>query len=124
MHRIWFERALPAEYAHLLTGMAEAIGPASATPENPLAVVSGADAEQKTEQRTGRPTFEFVQSVKILVPDTFDSRPRKTRWFSRVDRPEHRLGPTTFQATHSSQVLGFPPPLENSWVNSIQFPPL
>ncbi|HVC92048.1 MAG TPA: hydroxyacid dehydrogenase [Pirellulales bacterium] len=44
MHKIWFERALPPEHAHLLAGAAEAIGPASATPDNPLAVVAEAEA--------------------------------------------------------------------------------
>ncbi|HEV3003171.1 MAG TPA: hydroxyacid dehydrogenase [Pirellulales bacterium] len=44
MHKVWFERALPAEHAHLLAGLAEVAGPASATPENPLAVVGEADA--------------------------------------------------------------------------------
>ncbi len=44
MHKIWFERALPPEYAPLLAGVADAIGPASATPDNPLAAVAEADA--------------------------------------------------------------------------------
>ncbi|HBY94847.1 MAG TPA: hydroxyacid dehydrogenase [Chloroflexi bacterium] len=36
MYRIWFERPLPVEYAHLLDGVALPVGPASATPEAPL----------------------------------------------------------------------------------------
>jgi D-3-phosphoglycerate dehydrogenase len=44
MHKIWFERALPAEYLPLLAGVAEPIGPASATPDNPLVAVGEADA--------------------------------------------------------------------------------
>src|SRR5690242_4183465 len=44
MHKIWFERALPPEYTHLLAGVAEVIGPASATPDNPLAAIAEADA--------------------------------------------------------------------------------
>src|SRR2546421_12545338 len=44
MFRIWFERPLPPAYAHLLDGQAVAVGPASATPDDPLRALPGADA--------------------------------------------------------------------------------
>ena len=44
MYQIWFERALPSVYEHLLEGVALAVGPASATPDNPLVALPGAHA--------------------------------------------------------------------------------
>lgn len=44
MFRIWFERALPPEHRHLLSGRGEMLGPASATPDDPLAAIAGAEA--------------------------------------------------------------------------------
>jgi D-3-phosphoglycerate dehydrogenase len=44
MYQIWFERSLPPAYAHLLDGQAVAVGPASATPEDPFQALPGADA--------------------------------------------------------------------------------
>lgn len=43
MHRIWFERALPARY-HALLGGAKILGAASDTPDDPLAALPGAHA--------------------------------------------------------------------------------
>ncbi|MDX1520408.1 MAG: hydroxyacid dehydrogenase [Anaerolineae bacterium] len=43
MYRIWFERALLPRLAYLLDGVAEPIGPASATPDDPLSAVSQAE---------------------------------------------------------------------------------
>lgn len=44
MFRVWFERALPPAYATMLAGVAQAIGPASATPESPLRALPEAQA--------------------------------------------------------------------------------
>lgn len=44
MFRIWFERALPPQYAPLLDGVAVALGPASATPDTPLIALPDAQA--------------------------------------------------------------------------------
>src|SRR5579884_2304484 len=44
MYRIWLERALPTEYAPLVEGIAELLGPATATPDDPLAAIAEADA--------------------------------------------------------------------------------
>lgn len=44
MYRIWSERALPPAYTPLLEGIAEAVGPANATPETPLIALPGAHA--------------------------------------------------------------------------------
>lgn len=44
MHKIWFERSLPAEHSHWIQGRAEALGPANATPDNPLVALPGAQA--------------------------------------------------------------------------------
>jgi D-3-phosphoglycerate dehydrogenase / 2-oxoglutarate reductase len=44
MHRIWFERPLPPAYSQLLDGHATLLGPASATPEEPLRALPTAHA--------------------------------------------------------------------------------
>ena len=36
MYRIWFERTMPEKYAHLMTGVAQSIGAANETPQDPL----------------------------------------------------------------------------------------
>lgn len=43
MHKIWFERKLPREHAHLLEGMARPLGFAADTTSDPLAEISEAD---------------------------------------------------------------------------------
>lgn len=42
MFQLWFERDLLPQYAHLIEGVAQKLGPASATPERPLADISRA----------------------------------------------------------------------------------
>jgi len=44
MNRIWFERPLPPKFLNLLAGVAIAVGPASATPEQPLSELLSAHA--------------------------------------------------------------------------------
>lgn len=44
MHRIWFERAVPDKFLPLLEGQALPVGPASATPADPLSALRGAQA--------------------------------------------------------------------------------
>jgi D-3-phosphoglycerate dehydrogenase len=44
MYQIWFERSLPPAYAHLLDGQAVAVGPASASPDDPFRDLPGAHA--------------------------------------------------------------------------------
>ena len=44
MHRIWFERAVPEKFLPLLEGLALPVGPASATPDDPLRALHGAQA--------------------------------------------------------------------------------
>jgi D-3-phosphoglycerate dehydrogenase / 2-oxoglutarate reductase len=42
MPRIWFERPVPAKFLNLLDGQATVAGPASATPDQPLSALPGA----------------------------------------------------------------------------------
>jgi D-3-phosphoglycerate dehydrogenase / 2-oxoglutarate reductase len=44
LFRIWFERPLPPTYAHMLDGIAIAVGPGSANADNPLSMLPGAEA--------------------------------------------------------------------------------
>jgi D-3-phosphoglycerate dehydrogenase len=44
MFKIWFERAMPQKFAPLLKDTAIPLGPASATPDNPLSALPEADA--------------------------------------------------------------------------------
>lgn len=44
MYRIWFERKLPQEHAHLIAGVAEPIGFAVAPADDSLAAIERADA--------------------------------------------------------------------------------
>ena len=44
MIKIWFERAMPPKFAPLLENTAPPLGPASATPADPLSTLSQADA--------------------------------------------------------------------------------
>jgi D-3-phosphoglycerate dehydrogenase len=44
MYHIWFERQLPSQYSSLLNGVAVAVGPASATPSDPLSALPGSHA--------------------------------------------------------------------------------
>ncbi|MEX0713955.1 MAG: NAD(P)-dependent oxidoreductase [Pirellulales bacterium] len=44
MYKIWFERALPGEHAHLIAGLAELLGPSTATPAEPLCAIGPAQA--------------------------------------------------------------------------------
>ncbi|MBI2824787.1 MAG: hydroxyacid dehydrogenase [Planctomycetia bacterium] len=43
MHKVWLERALPAEHAHLFSGVAALLGPGTATPDDPLVAIGGAE---------------------------------------------------------------------------------
>jgi D-3-phosphoglycerate dehydrogenase len=44
MEQIWFERPVPPKFLRLLEGQAEAVGPASATPDRPLSALAEARA--------------------------------------------------------------------------------
>lgn len=44
IYRIWFERQLPPQYAHLLENVAVAVGAANITPEAPMSGLAGAEA--------------------------------------------------------------------------------
>jgi len=43
MPQIWFERPVPAKFLNLLEGQATVTGPASATPDQPLSALAGAE---------------------------------------------------------------------------------
>lgn len=70
MFRLWFERLLPPQYAGLIEGVAAMLGPASATPENPLAALATAQG--------------VIASARIRYDGAFMDRAPSLRVISRT----------------------------------------
>lgn len=108
MYRIWFERALPTAYAHLLNGVAEALGPASATADTPLvalqdaqAVIAAARIQYDGALMDQAPELRVIARMGIGV-DNVDLAAATARKIAVCNVPD---GPTTSTAEHTVMLI-------------------
>lgn len=108
MYRIWFERTLPPAYAHLLNGVAEALGPASATPETPLvalpraqAIIAAARIQYNGAVMDQAPELRVIARMGIGV-DNVDLDAATARKIAVCNVPD---GPTISTAEHTVMLI-------------------
>jgi len=106
--KIWFERALPREYAGLLEGVGEAVGPASATPEEPLSALPGSHAiiASARIRYDGRlmdqaPTLRVISRTGIGI-DNIDVQAATARGIAVCNAPD---APTISTVEHAITLI-------------------
>jgi D-3-phosphoglycerate dehydrogenase len=108
MYRIWLERALPPEHAHLIDGRATLLGPGTATPDDPLAAIGTAEGIiAAAKVRYDRSLMDRTPGLRVISRtgigyDNISVEEATARGIAVCNAPD---GPTISTAEHTVALL-------------------